>query len=204
MRVSLGTILIAALLAGCSTPGYKQASKTSRDLRELRSDLLDAQRQITRTSSALSGLTGASVDDLQKPYVSFRKELYRLEDTADDMADTASDMKSKGDAYFSSWEKEAKHLADDSLREQSNQRRSDLLAQYQKINAKMQDVSTAFQTAEKDLHDVRDFLDHDLTRTGLSAVAPLSAKADTGLVDVQKKINDVIADLDALSAQFPK
>jgi len=199
--VVTGLLVAAVMAVGCaSSSGYKQADRTSDQMGGLRSELDKGKTQISKTITALNDLQGTS--NPAAAFESYRKELKATDALAQRVRKRADEMRKKGAEYFKAWEKQLEELSSDDLRRRASERRTELLAAFDRISEASQALSEAYGPLMDDLTDIETFLSVDLTPAGINTISDVIKKAGKDAAVVNKRIDDVIEQIDDTVAKF--
>ncbi|MHC4769552.1 MAG: DUF2959 family protein [Planctomycetota bacterium] len=199
--VLTGLFVTAVLEAGCaSSSGYKQADRTSDQMGTLRDELDKGKTQISETINALNDLE--STANSAAAFESYRKELRATEAQAQRVRKRADDMRKKGAEYFKNWEQQLEEFSSDDLRRRASERRTELLAAFDRISEASQALTEAYEPFMDDLTDIETFLAADLTPAGINAISDVIKKADQDAAVVNRRIDEVIRQIDDTVARF--
>jgi ABC-type Fe3+-citrate transport system substrate-binding protein len=199
--VLTGLLVAAVMEAGCaSSSGYKQADRTSDQMGELRDELDKGKTQISETITALNELQSTS--NPAAAFESYRKELKATDALAQRVRKRADEMRKKGAEYFKAWEKQLEELSSDDLRRRASERRTELLAAFDRISEASQALKEAYGPLMDDLTDIETFLSADLTPAGINTISDVIKKAGQDAAVVNKRIDEVIQQIDDTVAKF--
>jgi ABC-type Fe3+-citrate transport system substrate-binding protein len=199
--VVTGLLVAVVMAAGCaSSSGYKQADRTSDQMGGLREGLDEGKTQISETITALNDLQSTS--NVAAAFESYRKELKATEALAQRVRKRADEMRKKGAEYFKAWEQQLEELSSDELRGRASERRTELLAAFDRISEASQALTEAYGPLMDDLRDIATFLSADLTPAGINTISDVIKKAGKDAAVVNKRIDDVIEQIDDTVAKF--
>jgi hypothetical protein len=198
---ALATFAAAALLAGCgTTSGYKQADKTGEGIAEFRDEIVNGKKAIDETMKSLDLIATSAATDPRKSFEKYSKSVANLESTAGKVRDRGQDMKAKGKAYFTQWEKEMAEVKSEEIRNLAASRKEKLQTTFDAIAKAAEPLKAQFNPWMSDLKDLEKFLGNDLTIAGVDAAKGLFAKARTAGMEVQKSMDSLIAELNSVAA----
>ena len=205
LRTSLNMatlVIFAAILivAGCtSTTGYQRAGTASASMSQLRQELIVGRQQIDATLNALDRLVGQPSLDLRTPFAAFRREVSLTDAQANRTGRRADSMWRSGQDYIDAWDAEMSAFASAGVRQRSEERRAEVIREYQMLARVMTATRDAFQPFMADIRDIERALSTDLTRSGIANVAPLVEKASADGDFVRQRIDQALAQLDAVA-----
>ena len=188
--------VLAALLAGCATSGYQKAETATTSMSQLRQELLAGKQQIDGTLGALDRLVGQPSLDLRAGYDAFRREVSLMDRQAKRTRNRADSMWKSGQAYLDAWDSEMAAYATAAVRQRSEERRAEVIRDYQMLSRMMLATRDAFQPFMADVADIERALSTDLTRSGIATVVPIAEKAFTDGDFVKRRIDQVLGQLD--------
>ncbi len=191
----------ACLLAGCaSTAGYKQADKTGAGIAEFREEIVNAKQAIDETVQALDAIAVSANTDPRAAYQRFSKSVSNLESASAKAQKRGQAMKEQGQAYFAQWEKQLAEVQNPEIRALAQQRKAKLSTTFDSIKRLTEPLKAQFDPWMSDLKDLQKYLSNDLTIAGVDAARPLFTKTKTSGLAVQKSMDELVAELNAVSA----
>jgi hypothetical protein len=188
--------LSLCVLTACQTPGYKKAESATAGMVQLRQELLASKQQIDITLGALNRLVGQPTLDLRQPFNEYRRQVSAMRSQGQRTGSRADSMWASGQSYLDAWDRELASMGSASMRQRSEQRRVEIIREYQMLARMMVATRDAFQPFLADLDDIERGLSSDLTRAGLQTVAPLAEKAAQDGDYVKRRIDQVLGQLD--------
>lgn len=205
--VVMSAVLILAL-AGCSMfdgGSGKPAKVSSAAVGSMR----DTSAQLGRCDAALSRSTTAldalpSADDLPAAFKEFVNASDALQRTGEVAKSRWQDMRTRGDNYIQSWQKEISQVTDPQLRESMEARKELLKQNYEKIAETARAVRAAYEPYARTLNEIEKALRMDLTPAGVTVVQPMLERAagdadvlKTKLADLRRQLNEVMGEMPA-------
>lgn len=175
LSLTLGSILmIAIIIAGCSSTGMQRSEKTSTTMETMDNDIKIVISQLDITGASLEALMRPNQQDIKKSYDSFKKNVSLMENKEKDFIKHADEMKKRGKEYFSDWEKEGAKYENTQIQELSEQRRVELGAIYNKIAENSIGVKESYRIYLSDIREMQKYLSNDLTSKGIETISPVS------------------------------
>jgi len=196
------TILaLAACLTGCgNTSGYKQADKTGASIAQFREEIGKAKLAVDETVKALGQVAVTANTNPRDAFKQYTKSLQNLESTSAKAKKRATDMKAQGQAYFANWEKELEQLNNPDIKKLAAERREKLQTTFESIKTVAEPLKAQFDPWLSDLQDLQKYLSNDLSISGVDAAKPLFAKTQAEGMEVQKSMDDLVAELNTVAA----
>lgn len=201
LRFSIALASLAlVLVSGCSTtggPGVGAASSAS--LTKFRNQVIDVRLAGDETMAALDQVLSKNPTDPDRPYARYSAHLAHLEKASKLASATAADMRAQGDRYFQKWERELLASSDPYVRQQAEQRQSQLRENFGRLRAAMDDARSHFAPWLKELQEIRGLLDPRFAIQGAGSAAPVIEKAKQEAGAAQKSLDAVIGELNAIA-----
>jgi hypothetical protein len=190
-------------LAAPAVWAQKSAEKAEEDRVAFRESVVAIRQQIDNTLGALNGIVEGKDADAQKSAVKrYDSEMKKMSSQIDKTRDYAKKMKERGQAYFKEWEKNMKSVTNEALKASATQRRAALEAQYQKIEAGMEEAKEDSATLWKNLQDLQKYYAVDVSPDAIKESAELVAATNADGKKVQGYIDQVIAAVDRVGSEF--
>jgi len=208
-HIKAGVLSVAALAAalaisGCSmmgsSAGYKKADKTGEGIADFGKEVLNAKIAVDNTLKALDQIAVTASSDPRAAFENYSKTVAKLESTANKARSRAQDMREKGQAYFTQWEQQLAQVKDEKIRALAQERKAKLQAAFNKIRETTEPLKAQFDPWMSSLKDLQAYLGNDLTINGVDAAKDLFAKAKNDGLAVQKSIDQLVAELNTLTA----
>jgi len=193
---------ILALSASCKTTGFERAEQTTVSMRALDVELDRLGDQVAATNGALGELVDDTDADVKSLYQSLVQGLDRLEHHSKSVKGLGGKLRSRGDAYFTAWDEKLETQTDEDLRSLSAARRADSHAAFEEVLSGVGDIHTHLDPYRADLGEIRTFLDTNLSRSGIKAIAGKIEKVREGAAPVQAQIKTASKALDAWTDEW--
>jgi chromosome segregation ATPase len=186
----LGTAALVALgLFACKSSD--KGAATGESVTKAANQIDQGILELDATIASLHTLVDQPTGDLTAHRKAFEKELSKLEDTAEDLAGTATAMKERGQAYFAHWKEQLATIQNEDLRERSEERREEIESKLNELQTDYQEAKGAFEPLLANLRDIRTALKADSTVGGIDAIAPAVKSADKDAGKVSKEMRDL-------------
>lgn len=186
--------------AGCATSTYQRADRAAASMADTRQMLAEGRRQISVTIGALDRLGSLTDQELAPQFKSFSDQVLGTERMANRVGQQANSMRSRSESYFASWEKEMEGFNNPDIRQLSESRRAETMAQYNTLTESMDDVRDSFVPFLEDLKDIQRHLSSDLSKAGVTSAEGLIMEAKRTSQVVQQRIGTSLSELDRVSA----
>jgi hypothetical protein len=202
--VGLWLVLLCVInLSGCdSSSTYHQADVAVVHMNALKAEILSVKDQIAKTVPALNQVVEAANADPRAAYETFRREFENTKRQSGRVRHRADEVKRQGQAYFHAWEAQFDKVADPETRERFEKRKTELAAQYDKIEEYAQRVEADYDAFMQDLNDIQLVLGVDLTRKGIQSVADLATKVTQDSKTIEGYLDRYVTILDGVMAEL--
>ena len=175
MNTSIKTMLLTVALAAALSPtpvkagadSAEQAAVIKEKIQSLRAGSAAGRNQVTLTLESLNRMLAPGVD-LRAQFGNYKAELTKMEELAARARERATEMKQKGEAFFSEWEAQIAGIHNEDIRKEAASRLAKRKKSYGKIISEMQDAKEQLGPFLSDLNDIRTLLESELTATSVS------------------------------------
>lgn len=183
---------LATLLVSTTQASQEQLARSIRDtqLETIRTDT-----QLKATLEAINALTAQKEGNLRPAYNAYSSEVTKTGDAARWTATRARWMATDGKAYFQDWQKTVNGIANESLRKKSQKRLDAVKANYDKVEASLQEASERFKPFLSDLADIQKALATDVTAGGVKAIKSTVRSANWNHQYVDKAIKAALKEM---------
>jgi Protein of unknown function (DUF2959) len=196
-------VLCAISLPGCeSVVGYHRADIAVGHMNALKTELLGVKDQIAKTVPALNQVVETASSDPRPAYETFRREFENTKRQSGRVRRRADEVKRQGQAYFQAWEAQFDKVANPETRQRFEQRKTELAAQYEKIEEFAQRVEADYNAFMQDLNDIHLVLGVDLTAKGIASIADLVTKATQDAKTIDDYLDTYVTILDQTMAEL--
>jgi len=194
-------VCCALFAVGCgSTRGYQQADKTGEAINTVRNDIVNVKAAVDASMKALDALAAAATTDPRKAYETYAKSVDKVEKAAKTAKDDADDMNAHGAEYFKNWEAQLAAVQNPEIRRLAQERRGKLQEAFGTIKTAAEGTKTSFPPFLSNLKDLRTALSSDLTVQGIAAAKGIFAKTKSNGVEVQKHLDELVAEMNTVVA----
>jgi len=198
----LSILVATAMLHSCAAPtGHAQATETAKTMGDLRTALVAVNDAITPVSNSLTELLKDSVD-ATAAYKQFVSASDTLVDRTKTTQTILGDLRARGTAYFSEWEKQNAAITDPDIKKSAEARRAKLAKQLDGLTSAADEVVATYPPYLARIKDARTFLSNDLTKAGIKSIdSTLSHLINEGK-DVQKSLTNLVKEIDTTMPAF--
>lgn len=183
---------------------FKQSAELGKRTAKTSDDINKYVAQLDKTEQALSDVGQAASKDVRKRYESFSEEVNKLEDAQKHVTSDIDDMKSTGADYFSAWDTSIGQISDPDLRQASADRRLKVMKDHDDLAASLDDIGRQLLPFISNLHDLRAFLETDLSSTNVSKAGEMIQKSQTDAQALKDKIAGVQTTLRQFLSETPR
>lgn len=194
--VALATSLL--LVAGCASPGYQKAGKTSTSLQGTAQGIDHALVPLDNVVATLSDLVNYPQGDITPQFKKYSAAVSKLESLADDVSSQAAAMRAQGTAYFRNWDLELAKIQNEDIHSRSLDRKNEVAAQFERVRISYAKTTTEFAPFMSDLKDIRTALATDLTAGGIASVKGLSGAANEKVLPLRESLIGLSAEFKSL------
>jgi hypothetical protein len=198
----LAMTTILALVVGCSSTGYEKAGSTSTSLERAASTIDETSAQINVTLAALGDLTSRPGPDLTKQFKYFDSTVNDLDALVRDIDSKTAAMREKRTEFFDQWDRDVATIQNENIRARSVQRKSDVMAHFNKVEASYVQVQTAFGPFMSDIRDIRAALTSDLTTAGIATIQEPARKAKRDAEPARKALTQLATEFRELGVKL--
>ena len=197
-------VTLAPTRAGAAGDTFKESAELGKRTAKTSEDVNRYVTQLDKTEQVLSSVSHAQGMDLKKQYQSFSKELNSLEKAQINVTSGVDDMKSTGTDYFSSWDTSIAQISNSELKQASAERRVKVMKDHDDLAAALDDIETQLQPFMSNLHDLKAFLETDLSPANVDKAGELIHKSQADAQTLKAKIGGVQATLKQFLNEAPK
>jgi hypothetical protein len=190
----------AALLAGCTSSGYRKADQTAASLQEAARGIDDTLPPFDAVLVALNDLVDTPDADIAPQFQAYSSAVSLLETQVQAANVHADAMQQEGLAYFQKWNQERSKIENGRLRIRSLDRKLEVAAEFEAARASYAQFRADFDPFISDLKDIRTALATDLTPGGLESVRSLAGKANTNGPPLRASLVNLSAEFKSLGA----
>ncbi|MCW5784505.1 MAG: DUF2959 family protein [Nitrospirales bacterium] len=192
---SAAGLVVTMFSVGCSTPA-SLPPKIAVGLDGLRNEAVSLRGQIEKTVGALNELMSKPQADLSPQFQSYTHELGILQDRIEKARQQRGATDTVVKEQFMAWDESLKQLHNEATREGAAERRADTDETYSGIKEKIVTLRNEANPFLNDLKDVRQYLNSDLTKEGLSTIEPTANRVFEQKDNIINRLDEVIQSLD--------
>lgn len=171
-------ILLCVLIAGCaSTTGLERAERTSTTMEGVEGDIERTLDDIDGIETSLYELIRPGQRDASAAFERYTSHVESLEENGRSLIANSQEMQSSAEEYFAEWERENNNYENQSLREISEQRRTEVQENYESIYNSRTVVEDNLERYITDNNEIQSFLSNDLTTSGIESITPVVEEA---------------------------
>jgi len=201
---SMLTVTLAAARVGAAANTFKQSAELRNRTAKASEDVDKYVSHLDKTEQALASVSQAKGQDLRKRYESFSKQVNKLEDAQKHATSDIDEMKSRGASYFSSWDTSISQISDPELKQASTDRRSKVMQDHDELASSLSDIGSQLQPFMSNLHDLKRFLETDLSPSNVAKAGEMIQKSQTDAQALKVKIAGVQETLKQFLSEAPK
>jgi chromosome segregation ATPase len=204
MVIACLLITSAPARAGKNTDTFKQSAELAKRTAKTSEDVDKYVAQLDKTEEALSSVSQAQTKDLKKRYESFSKEVAGLEEAQKHATADIDEMKSTGTEYFEAWDTSIAEMSNSELKQASAERRSKIMKEHDDLAASLSDVGMQLPALMSDLHDLKTFMEADLSAENVGKSGGMIQKSQTDSQALRNKIAGVQTMLKQFLSDAPR
>ncbi len=203
--VIVTAVTLALCLAAPSAWAQKKEEKAAESRQDFRASILSIRSQIDATLNTLNEIPKGKDPGARKEALkNYDNEMQVMSKEIDKAKSYAKTMKEQGQAYFKEWEKSAKKVKNESLAASAGEQRAALQAQYEKIQAGIQQVKNDTSAFWKNLQDLQKYYGKDLSDAGIASTAELVTKSKADGKKAQEYLDQIVAAVDEVGVKLEK
>lgn len=193
------SVLGLAVIAGCSTPGYKAAEKTNNSLADVKTELITDKATLRTAVDDLNDLVYRPQSDLRPQFEKYSADVTALEKSANSSRKSARGMTTSRETYLAKWRADTSAIADADLRMRAMDRINETEKNFSVLSEKLIEADNALAPVVNDLKALRDYLGNDLTANNIKLVSDRATSAKNRSITVNEKIDAAVVELDKVS-----
>jgi hypothetical protein len=196
-----GLGLVALLLsgaAGCaSTP--QLSPHVARKMVDLRQDLVVGKTKIDSTTATLSDIMKNPRLNTERQIAFFQKEMGEMEQVAQRIRDTHTQMQAKSDQYLQEWDKELGQIQNKEIASAGAQRKEVSAKAVDGVRQKLEDAKQVLAPFMSNMRDISRYFKQDQTADAVAAVKPVIQKTLSQKQEALRQLDAVIAEIDRIT-----
>jgi chromosome segregation ATPase len=200
MRCStlLSVALVGAFACSCKSTGVDAAHQTSGALRDTYKALEAASATIDAVKADLTVLKQAD-GDLAAQFKTFSSDLAALKSERAQIVSLRERLHANRDTFNAMWKERAAGIKDAEMRDLAESRRDALAAEFQKISDASQPGRDAVEPWLQSLTDLSSYLEFNLNKEGIAAVAGKIDTAIAGAEPIEQSVDETLSMMQALA-----
>jgi hypothetical protein len=199
LRAVMVFLVLPVLVAACATTGKQRATRASTSIDSVEMDYIQMDAQIDKNKESLEALMMPSQLNIKNAYGVFADDVNATEQLATRLYKHTEEMATRGDEYFSEWERAYTNVDIQALSEQRRIRMKEVYAQ---IPAASVGARGALETYVSDIREIQRYLSNDLTPQGIAAIGSIAERAVKDGEIVQKRIRDVLISIGRVKGEM--
>lgn len=178
VTVTTAAALAGALLAGCASTPVERQQATVQSLVDLSSTMAATQQQIEQTLAALITLMHAPPRQVTQAFTRYASAANAMAAQAGRIEAEAGQLRERRDAWLAGWNASYAQVSDRQLRALSEERRAQVLAQFETIEGSLAAARDALVPFVENLEDIKEVAANDLSPLALRALERTAAVQD--------------------------
>jgi len=179
---------LAGMLAFCAilSPGLSAADSANKELTKMRKELGQLGNNVGKyanlleqTMKSLESITTSDPKNLQKAYKNFQSRANNLTKAYRTASNGMKAMRAKRDQYFAAWEKSNASISIPELRQASEERRQQVMAEHAQLSEEAGELGGRIDSFMAKLGDLHKFLGSDLSADAVNTAKPIIGETVT-------------------------
>lgn len=191
--------LFAGSLSGCASPAREVPPKATQQLLDLRDTLVMGKASLQKASNSARDLVERPRQDLQPQVDRFSKDLDDLNNIAVTSREQVASAEKQAESYFTNWEAQMRTMSD-SMAETGSRRKAEAEASFNRLKVRLDALRSVYRPYYTSLSETQRYLKTDNTAAGLKAVEPKLKTTLRQQPAVEKAMDELIAEIDAIRA----
>jgi len=164
--------------------------------------MVNMQRELDATATAVQNLASNDVTNLQAPYQVFSRAVDDLSNQLEKLSPRIQSIRERGDSYVQAWQEDLGSYQSLDIRANSAARRNEVLESFRKLNTELQAAEASLHPVLMSLKDMQLYLSTDLTASGVTSIQQQFGRISTQIADAQQRLQSLVADLDRVSTEL--
>ncbi|WP_031550608.1 DUF2959 domain-containing protein [Parvularcula oceani] len=202
LRHLLAALALCVAVPGCSSVYYDAMENLGFEKRDILVDRVkdgreaqaDAQEEFKDALEQFRSLVDIDGGELEKKYDRLSRSYDSMENEADQVRDRIGAIEDVGRALFREWEDELDQYSSNELRRSSAVQLRETRAQYDQVVAAMNRAAAKMDPVLEIYQDQVLYLKHNLNARAVAAL-------DTERLAIERRVEDLIAEMDAAIAE---
>ena len=193
------------ILSGCADKKKPEPVATAQPapppppatLSQMKSELLAAKAQMDVTNQTLGELAKSSNANAQANYDKFTTEFAKFQSLANVCRSRNQDLKTRTQAYFDSWNKQAE-INNPELRRRATEQRVQAEKTFSTIKSEVELAKLSFDPYVAQLTDVSAYLKGNLSPAALASADELVTKANANSKELSGHIDTIVTEINKI------
>jgi len=187
---------VVFLLAACASQQQISPQATS-GLTKVRAQAVQLKQQLSRTTDSARALSKSSGAELPGSVDSLSDNVDSLNSTLGMGRQSVRSAQDQVAAYFASWDKQTRGMSEE-MQKTSKTRQAEAAASFKSLQDSIGNVRASLSPYMSNMSEVVEYLRTDQTPAGLDAVSSRLSSTVASEPDIQRDLDDVIAQIDAI------
>lgn len=196
--VQFTALILILTLVGCQTNGVYKADKTVQAMNKKFATIESANDKITAATSSLRELIKEG-GDMKTEFKTFDKDVKNLISLQHQFRKLENKLDSSKSAFTDTWAERQLTIKNDELRNRSIKRRSQVTAEFNKVNQSIGKTKAEFDPWLQKVIDIRTYLENDLNPNGVASIKDVAPQVSKDAKPIKSKIDNLIIELKKLS-----
>ena len=193
------TYVAVLLLAACATKSQQIAPQATGGLTDVRTQAVALKQQLSRTTDAAKKVSQSSPTDLKNSLEILSSSLNSLNSTLAQGSYKVAVAQQEVRKYFDQWAQETNAMPSD-LQQTSQERQAQAAVSFKSLRGSIDNVRKNTWPFMNDLNAVDQYLRTDQTQAGIDAVSPRISRTLEVEPVIQRDLDQVIAQIDAIQS----
>ena len=190
----------AFLLAACASQPQQISPQASSELSKVRAQAVQLKQEVARTNESARIVSKSEGTNLPSSLNSLSTNLDSLNATIGRGRQAARTAQDQVSAYLANWDKQTRGMSEE-MQKTSKERQTEAAASLQSLRTSIDELRTNLSPYVSDMGEIVQYLRTDQTPAGIDAVSPQLSKTIDREPTIQKDLDDVIAQIDAIQGQ---
>ena len=190
----------AFLFAACASQQEQISPQATSGLTQVRTQAVQLKQQLSSTTDSARTVSKSSGSELSSSLNSLSGNLDSLKSTLGAGRQSVRSAQDQITAYFANWDKQSRGMSED-LQKTSKQRQAEAAASFESLRASIDAVRGGVWPYISDMSETVKYLRTDQTPAGVDAVSPRLSSTIASEPVIQRDLDNVIAQIDAITKQ---
>jgi hypothetical protein len=197
--LAMVAVIAAVILAAPAARAQKSQKKAGESIQQFRAAVLGIKTDLDTTLESLNAVVqSAGGGDTKKAVTKYSDQIKAMQKQIDKTKSYSQKMKAQGQAYFKNWEEKMGAVSNPEMKARAAERRTQLQAQYDKVQANITQAKTIAARFWSDLKDLDKYYQADSSPNGITRSADLVTRTTADATTVRGFLDQVVAAVDAI------